>query len=157
MKKKWIRNDQNLRFQKGKKHSQKIGPKKVGPLYSLPPLLITWGSELTLFTTPLLIATPHYNLLKNIASSQDLLQWYWTQFLDQGALCSILQRPTSIAHGTLQDIWCYGRWCLGLWKKDVRVIYVFTGRSKEDVIFIGFIRLLRTCLLIGSLQDGSWS
>ena len=44
---------------KEKKHSQKIGTKKVGPLYSLPPLLLTWGGELTLFTTPLLIASPH--------------------------------------------------------------------------------------------------
>ena len=33
-------------------------PKTVGPLYLLPPLLITSGSEPTLFTTPLLIATP---------------------------------------------------------------------------------------------------
>ena len=40
--------------------SQKDCPKKVGPLYSLPPLLITWGSELTFFTTPLLIASGHY-------------------------------------------------------------------------------------------------
>ncbi len=35
-------------------------PKKVGPLYLLYPLLITSGSELTLFTFPLLIATGHY-------------------------------------------------------------------------------------------------
>ena len=51
-----------LRFQKGYTDSPKNGPKKVGPLYSLPPLLITWGSELTLFTTPLLIASGHYLL-----------------------------------------------------------------------------------------------
>ena len=49
-----------LRFQKGYTDSQKNGPKKVGPLYSLPPLVITWGSELTLFTTPLLIASGHW-------------------------------------------------------------------------------------------------
>ena len=34
-------------------------PQTVGPLYLLPPLLITSGSEPILFTTPLLIATPH--------------------------------------------------------------------------------------------------
>ena len=51
--------DQNVRFQKGQQHHQKNSPKKVGPLYLLPPLLITSGSEPTLFTTPLLIATPH--------------------------------------------------------------------------------------------------
>ena len=39
---------------------KKISPKTVGPLYLLPPLLITSGSELTLFTAPLLITTPHY-------------------------------------------------------------------------------------------------
>ena len=38
----------------------KISPKKVGPLYLLAPLLITSGSELTLFTFPLLITFPHY-------------------------------------------------------------------------------------------------
>ena len=53
-----------LRFQKGYTDSQKNGPKKARPLYSLPPLLITWGSELTLFTTPLLIASGHYSLFK---------------------------------------------------------------------------------------------
>ena len=37
-----------------------MAPKKVGPLYLLAPLLITSGSELTLFTFPLLIASPHY-------------------------------------------------------------------------------------------------
>ena len=37
-----------------------MAPKKVGPLYLLGPLLITSGSELTLFTFPLLIACPHY-------------------------------------------------------------------------------------------------
>ena len=36
---KWINGKRN---QKGKKHSQKIGPKKVGPLYWVPPLLISW-------------------------------------------------------------------------------------------------------------------
>ena len=48
--------------QKGYTDRQKNGPKKVGPLYSLPPLLITWGSLLTLFTTPLLIASGHYRV-----------------------------------------------------------------------------------------------
>ena len=45
--------DKNLRFQKS-------APQKVGPRYLLPPLLITSGSELTLFTNPLLITTPRY-------------------------------------------------------------------------------------------------
>ncbi len=72
-------------FQKGKKHSQKIGPKKVGPLYSLPPLLITWGSELTLFTTPLLITSRHYCYyirfwmnVAYIARCPNFNSWYWT-------------------------------------------------------------------------------
>ena len=43
------------------KNSQKIGPKKVGPLYLLAPLLITSGSQLTSFTFPLLITTRHYS------------------------------------------------------------------------------------------------
>ena len=40
--------------------SSQISPKTVGPLYLLPPLLIIWGSELTLFTIPLLITSLHY-------------------------------------------------------------------------------------------------
>ena len=59
--------DQNLRFQKASKHSQKNSPKKLDHFYLLPPLLITSGSEPTLFSTPLLIATPHY--WENIARS----------------------------------------------------------------------------------------
>ena len=56
-----------------------------------------------------------YCFLLRISCSDVAPSCYFTDFIqpDQGALRSILQRQTSIAHGTLQDIRCYGRWCLG--------------------------------------------
>ena len=45
----------------------KNSPKKVGPLYLLPPLLIAPESEPTLFTTPLLIVSPQ-NQICNTSS-----------------------------------------------------------------------------------------
>ena len=69
---------------KGFTDSQKNGPKKVGPLYSLPPLLITWGSELTLFTTPLLILSRHYwcffRNIFHITRQVCLGRWGWKTF-----------------------------------------------------------------------------
>ena len=64
------RNGSNFEVSKRKKHHQKNSPKKVGPLYLLPPLLITSGSEPTLFTTPLLIATPHYKCISFVNSRE---------------------------------------------------------------------------------------
>ena len=63
MNKTWKRvNNKWSKFEisKGKKHSQKNWPQKVGPLYWVPPLLISWEGELTLFSTPLLITSRHY-------------------------------------------------------------------------------------------------
>ena len=72
---------------KGKKHSQKIGPKKVGPLYWVPPLLITWEGELTLFSTPLLIVSPHYVHSSLIFSLNIEHEWsfsiFWSVFVVQ--------------------------------------------------------------------------
>ncbi len=48
------------------KKSQKIGPKKVGPLYLLAPLLITSGSELTFCCFPF---TNHYSTLQSEANT----------------------------------------------------------------------------------------
>ena len=63
-----------LGFKRDIQIAKKMAPKKVGPLYSLPPLLLTWGGELTLFTTPLLIASRHYIRLFVCISCMFLLE-----------------------------------------------------------------------------------
>ena len=67
MNKKCMGNEQERNEQsKGNRKSvfttppKKSSPQKVGPVHLLPPVLITSGSEPTLFTAPLLIASPHY-------------------------------------------------------------------------------------------------
>ncbi len=59
----WNRNWSKFEVSKGIKHSQKIDPQKGWTtLFTIYPLLITSGSELTLFTFPLPIATGHYRM-----------------------------------------------------------------------------------------------
>ncbi len=70
----------------------KISPKKVGPLYLLYPLLIASGGELTLFTFPFLIASPHYSTK---------LVWYngWQHSEPDGNLID-LRKPEHVSDFT---------------------------------------------------------
>ena len=69
-------------FKRDKNIVKKLAPQKVGPLYLLYPLLITSGSELTLFTFPLLIACPHDSppSLGMITKSNGRLAFFTTDF-----------------------------------------------------------------------------
>ena len=99
MTRKW-RNNKRKGNRKSLLTTPKISPKKVGPLYLLSPLLITSGSELTLYTFPLLITFPHYFSNSHLCQQHVLLggkSWHrlggfgWVLLLQNSA--DLLHKP----------------------------------------------------------------
>ena len=105
-----------------------------------------------------------YNLLKNIASSQDLLQWYCTQFLL--SMLPILSNRTkepfvAFCNGRLLsptgrcktfDATADGAW--GFHERMPRFLASLED-GRRMWAFIGFYKIIEK-IRIGSLQDGSW-
>ena len=125
--------DQNLRFQNGSKHSRENQPKNSWTT------LFTWRSELTLFTNPLLITSPHYKSWKPGWFRPENWQFFVTclgRFREFFVLQTMIPFPFHFTShrihgmGLVYGIWVYkivingieyavpfsnGRKCIGKW------------------------------------------